>query len=507
MEESSLAHQTIKNASYNMVGYVLPILVSLFITPVIVHKIGISDYGIFLLVNTILVFLGLLDLGLSTATIKYLSEYQARNDSVAVKKLLCSVNSIFLIIGSAGLAAFLLLGKWFLPIFKITGQSQQHIFIVFLLAGLVFFLNTINSVYMLVAPALQRYDIVNKINLTNAIATSIFTLGLVMFGFKLKAIMLMTLAINFGAVWAYRKVFKELLPSISLGLSWDKMEIKKVYKFGVATSVSSLAVNVLAYFDRLIIPIFVGPAALTFYSIPGNVAIKVSGVTNSLASMLFPMASAISGRGEHERMGRIYIKVFRNLTIITTAMVVSIMLFAEKILYFWMGPEFAQKGTVVLLILAVTYFFSALYTPLHSFLLGMGKTVFLMYVSTVMAVINLIALLLLVPKFGIIGAAWAYLISVLPVLFIFYWTEVKYLQLTGQLKFYIKLYSKLAFTTVLFIGIVKLFLLKLVTSFVSLVVVGPTVVLLFLLIYHLFGFTEQEDNDIYKSFILKIIKR
>jgi O-antigen/teichoic acid export membrane protein len=61
METSSLSYKTYKNISYSFIGFVVPIVFSVFITPVIVHKLGVAEYGVLILTNTIMGFLGLLD--------------------------------------------------------------------------------------------------------------------------------------------------------------------------------------------------------------------------------------------------------------------------------------------------------------------------------------------------------------------------------------------------------------------------------------------------------------
>ena len=65
-----------------------------------------------------------------------------------------------------------------------------------------------------------------------------------------------------------------------------------------------------------------------------------------------------------------------------------------------------------------------------------------------MAILNVVGLFFLVPKFSIIGAAWAYLISVLPVVVMVWWIE-KYLSINNTLKFYLALYSRILFVSLI----------------------------------------------------------
>ena len=160
-----------------------------------------------------------------------------------------------------------------------------------------------------------------------------------------------------------------------------------------------------------------------------------------------------------------------------------------------------------LIILAFTYYFLSLGGTLNNFLLGLSQSRFLFISSLFMAVINIGLLFLLLPKFGIAGAAWAYLISVLPIIFMFYYVEKNILKLSGRLLDYLKLYLKLSIVSVLFVILCELAILPLVNSLKAVIILGPLSVLLFLLIYRIFGFYNQEDLRSINAFIWVAIRK
>src|SRR6185437_4885760 len=145
-----------------------------------------------------------------------------------------------------------------------------------------------------------------------------------------------------------------LFPGISFRFSWHGEEIKKAYRFGALAAVSTLSNNALIQLDRLLIPVFVGPAQLSYYSLPGSVAQKSSGITGSLGNILFPLTSALQSSGESEKINAIYKRGFRNITIIAAALCSAIACFSYKILFFWLGKDFADRGVVILYILTAT---------------------------------------------------------------------------------------------------------------------------------------------------------
>jgi O-antigen/teichoic acid export membrane protein len=469
-------------------------------------RLGAGDYGIFLLINAISSFINYVDLGLGTAITKYVAEYNASKNTAQLKNMLGSARTLFFFTGLLGLIIFTVIGKWFLPAFQITGAEVNHIFWVFLFAGITFLFTSLNVVYGSVLSALERFDLTTKVSMVGLIINSVSTILLLENGFQLKAVMALNMVLSFAALVVYHFYAKRLLPEVGMGLIFDKSEIVKAYKFGFLSFISNLATSCLVYLDRLIIPMFLGPAHLAFYSVPGNVALKTTGVTNSLAGMFFPMASAFSGSGEIDRLKNIYIRAFRNLSVVAAATTMAIILFGYKILYFWLGQEYADKGIEVLIIVTITYYIVSLYSPLQYMLLGMGRFKFLITLSLSMAAANLVLLLILVPKYGIVGAAWAYLISVLPMAYGFYWAEKNIFMLVGQAGRYIKLYAKLIFVAIVDAAIIYYLLLPLVNSIWYLVVIGPLSVLLYLAIYYICRFSEKEDEALVLDFLKKFLR-
>ena len=71
-------------------------IISILYTPFMLTKLGSSEYGLFSLVNTIISYIYLLDMGLGNAIIRYNAKYIAENDEKAIQK----INGMFLILYS-----------------------------------------------------------------------------------------------------------------------------------------------------------------------------------------------------------------------------------------------------------------------------------------------------------------------------------------------------------------------------------------------------------------------
>lgn len=498
------AQNTLKNSVYNFIGFLLPILILVIFTPIIISKLGVKEYGIFIFLNTVLTFLGLLDLGIGTATNKHVIEYYSTNQIDKLKRLLYSMNSVYLIMAFVYLFVCITIGLVMQKFFVKPGMEADY-FVLFLILGFTgfvgaFFANFNNSLV-----AFQRYDLCLKISTIFLLLSNGSMLILAIFGYKLVPILLVQFLLALLNGLSYFFVTKNFFTPLKLKYDWDKVELIKNYKFALPVAFNNLASSSLVHFDKLLIPVFYGSAALTYYSVPGSVATKISGISVTFSSLLFPITVNLQALNDVDKIKRVYIRSVRLITLLSAAIALSIIFTADKILLYWLGKSFAEQSVAVLILLVLTNFVLALFSPLSYLLMAMNKMKFLTTGSLIMAATNIITLFIFLPRYGINGAALSYLISVLFIFFMFHFSEKRYFNIQGNI--HLKLLFKIILTAVPFFVLVRFLLYPLITSFLTLAVIGPICVLSFLLLYKLFGFVESEDwNDFRISFTKSLIK-
>jgi O-antigen/teichoic acid export membrane protein len=507
VEPSSLTFQTFKNISYNVVGYVWPMFFALFVTPIIIFRLGVKNYGIYIFLNTVIGFLGLIDFGIGTAVSKYLAFYYGKKDFISITKLTNTANSLFLIIGTFGFiiaAVIALFGPAFLM-----GQfsSYAQYSFLFFIAGGIFFFNSVCGTYGSILNAVQRFDIRNMIGISSLTVSSLGILAIVLLGGSLQMIFIFQLILNFFIAATTFYYGKKVLPAATTKFAWDKGEVRKCYNFGLIAFVNNIAATALSSLDRLIIPFFVGPSNLTYYSVPGSVTSRIPGFANTLSATIFPTTSQLDGGDDRIRIEALYIRSFRLITIMAAAMTVTAASFAYKILFFWLNADFASHSTDILIILALTNFILALMGPLSNFLLGLGKLKFLTAMSITMGVLNAILLVILLPRYGITGAAWAYLVSILPTAYMFYYAETHYLALSGRKKYYTKKIVGTVLVSAAIWAIDTFLLSPFIVDRTTLLIVGGTSIVGYILFYKILGLFEMEDWRDMSFFFGEILRR
>jgi O-antigen/teichoic acid export membrane protein len=447
-------------------------------------------------------FLALLDLGLGTALIKYIATYTSSNEFATLQKFIASAQTLYVFIGVVGVLVFIGLGYFILPVFHLSGLSRADIFLGSVLMGCTFLVNALGQIYAVAPVALQRYDIASKVSMLNVALYNIGLLLVVYLGYGLVAIFLLYFLTTSISVFFNRFFFYRLLPKLSVWPGWDPSQIREAYRFGFYAAIMNIAISSLFQLDRFIIPVFLGPAALTFYSLPGGVAQKVSGVSTSLTHILFPTVSGLVGTGEQYKIGPLYRRVVRNVSVVAATGACAFAFLAYPILRFWVSDEVAVQGWQVLILLAGTHYILALYGPLQFCLLGLGKSKFLMALSLTLAVINVFLLILFIRYFGIVGAAWAYLLGVLPVLVAGFWAEKRFFGLSGQVRFYLKLYFQLVVVGLVVYLFSRYIFTPHIHGLISLIFAVLGTVVLFPGLYFLAGFMDPDDKALLYAQVL-----
>lgn len=497
------AQNTLKNSVYNFIGFLLPIFILIVFTPIIVSHWGAKDYGVYIFLNTIVVFLGLLDLGVSVATSKHIIEYYSTNETTKLKRLIYSMNSVYLMMAFIYFLICMSIGV-LIQIFFINrvGPDNNYLLIFFIL-GITTSINAFITNFSNILNTIQRIDLQIKINTLFIFISNISMLILVLLGHKIVSVLIMQLLLNI--IWCFIYLFtaKKIFPVMQLKYLWDKKEILRNYKFGLSIAFNNLASSSLVHFDKLLIPIFLGNAQLTYYGVPGSIATKVSSISNTFSSLLFPITVNLHSLNNMEKIKRVYVRSIRLIAILSSAIALSIIFTADKILLYWLDENFMRQSLNILILLVLTNFVLALFNPLSNLLIAMGKMRFLTTGSIIMAIINIVSLIILLPRYGINGAAFSYLISVLFIFWMFRYSEKKYFKI--EKNDHMVLFLKIITVTIPFFLLIKFLLHPLITSMLSLIVIGPLCVILFLLFYKLFGFFEEEDWEDFKSSFLKIL--
>jgi len=152
------------------------------------------------------------------------------------------------------------------------------------------------------------------------------------------------------------------------------------------------------------------------YNIAAKLAFIISLVFVSFNSIFSPIISELYSKKEQHKLNELFKVQSRWIFTVSLPVALLLMLFASPILSL-IGKEFA-KGSICLIILCASMAIASSIASVEIMLVFSGRVYLNMLNSIALCIINVILNFLLIPPFGIIGAALATAISLAGINFV-----------------------------------------------------------------------------------------
>lgn len=397
------------NASFSTAEYVLRALVLLVSTPIFFRVLGAELFGIWILVNTIMGFSGLFKFGMGQATVKYVSQYRATGDIPALVRVIRTTLTMYLGLGMVGGLLIYLLAPWFVSsAFKIGEEQREIAKLCLMAAGLGYPVVLLQDALEAVYRGYERFDLLSVVNFSFVLVSNGVRIAMVLLGVALPWIVLATVAIMLAfcliRMLHLRHKFGAHLNFLP---AKDLSDQKEVFSYGLFAWLTSVLGIIRQRGDVLIISALLGPAALPPYTIGLRLLEQTHALLAKASQFLFPAFSRLHSQGDVEGLRRQYDKATSIITVLASAMIVPIFMFSGSILTFWISEEFSATATPILQVMALRFAVYPLSIVNAYIMQGVGKVKVMAAVLSVSTLFIFGAMLLLIPVYGLMGAALA----------------------------------------------------------------------------------------------------
>jgi O-antigen/teichoic acid export membrane protein len=409
---SDAAWRAVKNSSYALVEFAWPIAVALAVMPVVIHGLGPSAFGVLSLVAVTLGMFGLLDLGIGGAAMRAVAQRVEQGELDSAARVLGTVVTTYLCIGLVGAAGIALVTPLLVShVLSVPAELQSSASIAFYVSAIGFPVSLIVGAFASVPKAVQRFDLSTRVAVVLSTVNPLSTVALVIAGYGLPAIAVASLVINVAAGIVYYRLGRHLLGGRGIRLGIDTMLLRGLARFGGWFIVASLGVTILYQFDKLLLGSLLSVAAVTYYVVPGSLANRIQGAAGAATQIVFPVSAALFVRGRQVGLERLYLDGTRMTFLLAAALGVPMAVFAEPFLRYWLSPEFADRSSVVMVLLVGTYVLLGLTGVAWGLGFGSGRAKVNALFALGMGGLDVGLLLVLVGPYGVTGAALAYLLS------------------------------------------------------------------------------------------------
>ena len=378
-------------------------VMTLALTPYILHKLGVQLFAIWSLIFVVTTYLGFLDFGIGSSFTKYIAEYNAKKDFTSLNSV---VNCGLLFFAGYSLLLILLaylIKDFLISLLKI--PPELHSEFIFTLMGMMIVVAVFNIfvIFREVLVGLQRMDLSNKIIIFSSffyIFGTIFFLekgqgikGLV-YSNALRALVMILSIILFSF---------RLLPRIKIGLKYaEKIIFKKLFNYGIKMQLSTIAEMVHFQVDKIIISYFLGLNFVTFYDLGQKIATGVREFPIMILSALVPAISEMDAVKDHSKLKDLYYRGSKYLALTVFPLIFLTVILAKDIINLWIGKGYGL-AILTLQVIILEYGLNVLTGMGTCTVRGIGKPEYETRYAVLVAVLQLILGITLIQLIGFPG--------------------------------------------------------------------------------------------------------
>jgi O-antigen/teichoic acid export membrane protein len=394
-----------RNVLTNYIARFATIFALFLLFPFVAHHVGLSVYGIYLLITSLTTFFTL-DFGMGTATIRYVAAAWSVDDRPQLSRVISSSLAFFigLALVLAALFALAMVVAW--PSLHIPANERSTALQLLVVVGVGQLLIAIPlSVFNQVLIGIGRLDVMNVLQLAALVLRVIATVSLLSLGYGIVAVAVSEgiLAIGLGvAAWIASKWQMAGVPVNISRARWRM--VRSMAPFSLQLFVISAAALIILQADSLIISLFLPVAAVTLYGAAYRIYQVTREVTNALTLALVPAATSRHVQDQLVRLQKLFLTATRYSNVLVLLFAVPGLLFAGIVLEAWGGPSF-RAGTEVMQILLLSQLFNNNHLVAISILTGQGNVKAYARYHALWAVSNIILSVILIQSIGIRGVA------------------------------------------------------------------------------------------------------
>lgn len=398
----------VRNVIANWGSFLLSAVAGLFLSPFVVHSLGASGYGVWVIIGSLTGSLGLLDLGIRSAVTRLVAKAHATAAHDEASRIASTARAMYQVAGLVAVGVTLVLVLGLTSWFNIPPNMEVSSRIVLLVSGLSVAVLLATGLYSGTLAAVQRLDVIGVVNIATELMRVVLVLAVLNMGggiVGLGAITLLLILIRYR--WqavACARCYPELRLT---KVRPDREDIRTILDISIfATliySMGTISAQVGVYIMGAILPM----SAVAMYAIGATLPSYAQALSLPIAQVVLPQASRMDALGSESGMQDLVLRSGRLGTLALLPVVLAFMTHGPTFIEIWMGREYRETSGKVLVVLSITALFGIARHVIQTVFVGAGKHRHLVPWYVAEAVVTATLSILFVWRWGVIGAAWA----------------------------------------------------------------------------------------------------
>lgn len=404
MTSTSIHRRLSINSLANLVRYAVYVVVTFIMTPYTIRKLGLDDYGLWVLVLAIVGYGGLLELGVQTSVIKLVAQKNAAKDKEGLQRIVSTAYAFFQISGLLIAGVLIFVAHNFVAAQVSSPEHHEMVRMLFVILGVNTAICFPSYVLGGVIFGMQRYVAKSCLDVFLAILNAGLTYFVLEKGKGIVGLASVKMTVDVASILALLLLVKNVVPDLKISLNeLSKSSFRELFSLGGKIFISSTTTRIAINTEPVIVSFAMSNSWTTVFSVPKRMVEYVREISMAATTGFMPMFSDLHGRGDTRQIAQIYEQYTRYTLIMVIPFISFVMTLGVPFMRLWVGEEMAVKGGNLIYLLSLSFLIQSLQPLMTRLMIGVGKVNFIVAVSSIGTIIYLVLGAVFINLIGIDG--------------------------------------------------------------------------------------------------------
>lgn len=322
---------------------ILNMVIGIAYTPFLTRKLGQAEYGLYSIINSIMSYLTVMDMGFGNAIIIYTARYINQNDKDKENKLHGMFFVIYCIIGIVasivGLTLYFNVNNLFGNSMTDSELSKAKVMMIILTFNL-----AITFPFSIFGNILTAYEefIINKIiKIIQIILQPLIMVPLLLLGYKAIAMVSVLTCVNIFCLLLNTVVCLKKLDIKLKFKGFDFSVLKEIFKYSFYIFLNQIIDKINWSLDQFILGAICGTVVTSVYAVAGQLNNMYMNFSTAISGVMLPKVTKMEdNKATDKDFTDIFIKTGRIQYILLALIITGFVLFGRAFINVWVGASY-----------------------------------------------------------------------------------------------------------------------------------------------------------------------
>lgn len=332
----------------------LNMVIGIAYTPFLTRKLGQAEYGLYSIINSIMSYLTVMDMGFGNAIIIYTARYVNQNDKEKENKLHGMFFVIYCIIGiAASIVGFVLyfnVNNLFGNSMTDSELSKAKVMMLILTFNL-----TITFPFSIFGNILTAYEefIINKIiKIIQIILQPLIMIPLLLLGYKAIAMVIVLTCVNIFCLLLNTVVCLKKLDIKLKFKGFDFSVLKEIFKYSFYIFLNQIIDKVNWSLDQFVLGSICGTVITSVYAVAGQLNNMYMNFSTAISGVMLPKVTKMEdNKATDKEFTDIFIKTGRIQYLLLALIISGFVLFGKAFINIWVGSNYMDAYLIACILM------------------------------------------------------------------------------------------------------------------------------------------------------------